>query len=421
MKIAAIANANALAHISRLLEIAKVLRLRGHDILFGGHGEYLKVAEQHGFQTRELPYISRQQLINAVRSQKNLRDLYQYDQLEAFVRAELALYEAFHPDLVMVDNRPTARTSAEKAGLKTVAVLNVHMSPYRKIPFYSLCSRLKSSWAQTLAAPLDYAENIIESFFYDRIVMRDLNKLRRDLGLKRLYGYEHEGGDLEFLADVPEFNPAQDLPPAARFVGPLTWHNDLPPPACLGRLEAGRKTVYFSLGSDSLEELVEHFGALTEKGLQIVVACGKTARQIGQNEMPHVYFEEYVNTDHLLPKCDIVCCHGGNGTLYQALAFGLPVISVATHAEQYYGARRIQQLGLGRVLTLNKVNRQGIGIMLEALLQVLQEPNYRTKARAFSSKLQGWEGAELGAAEVENFGKRISATPPEALEKTPGQ
>lgn len=406
MKIAAIANANALAHISRLLEIAKVLRSRGHEILFAGHGEYLKVADWHGFPTRELPYISRQQLVNAVRSQKNLGDLYQYEQLKEFVEAELALYEEISPDLVMVDNRPTARTSAEKADLKTVAVLNVHMSLYRKIPFYSLCYRLKPAWAKWLAAPIDRAENAIESFFYDRIVVRDLNRLRRDLGLPRLYSYEHEEGDLAFLADVPEFNPVRRLPPHARFVGPLTWHNDLPPPACLDQLEEGRKTVYFSLGSDSLEELAEHFGVLTARGMQIVVACGKTVRAIGRNPIPHVFFEEYVNTDRLLPNCDIVCCHGGNGTLYQALAFGLPIVAVATHAEQYYGARRIQQLGLGRVLTLIEVNRKGFGLLLQTVLRVLEEPAYRSKAAAFARKLQGWNGAELAATEIERYGCR---------------
>lgn len=233
MKIAAIANANALAHISRLLEVAKVMRSRGHEVLFAGHGEYLKVAEDTGFATRELPYISRQQLVDSVRSSKTLRNLYQYEQLKVFVAAELELYEEFQPDLVMLDNRPTARTSAEKAGLKTVAVLNVQMSNFREMPFFSLSARFKPNWAQWLASPIDRVENAIECFFYDRIVMADLNRLRRDLGLPRLYSYQHEEGDLSFLADIPEFNPVRRLPPHARYIGPLTWHNNLPPPACL--------------------------------------------------------------------------------------------------------------------------------------------------------------------------------------------
>lgn len=236
------------------------------------------------------------------------------------------------------------------------------------------------------------------------MVMHDLNRLRRELGLKRLYSYEHEEGDLAFLADIPEFNPVRSLQPHARFVGPLTWHNDLPPPACLEQLDGDRRTVYFTLGSEGLEELADQFGALTGKGLQIVVATGKTDRLLGQKPAPNVFFEEYVNTDRLLPKCDLVCCHGGNGTLYQALAFGLPIVAVTTHAEQYYGARRVHQLGLGKVLTLKKVKQGGISLLFEAIVQVLEDPGYRRRAQAFSRHLQGWNGAELAATKIEDYG-----------------
>jgi UDP:flavonoid glycosyltransferase YjiC (YdhE family) len=278
------------------------------------------------------------------------------------------------------------------------------MSPYRKIPFYSLSPRLDSAWAKWLAAPIDATENAIETFFYDRVVMSGLNRLRRELGLNRIYGYEHEEGGLSLLADIPEFNPVRSLQPHARFIGPLTWHNELPPPACLQKLDKDRKTVYFTLGSEGLEELVEQFGALTGKGLQIVVATGKTNRVVGRQLTPNVFFEEYVNTDELLPRCDIICCHGGNGTLYQALAYGLPIVAVATHAEQYYGARRIQQLGLGRALTLKMVRRAGIRILIEAVLQVLEDPGYRERAQAFSRHLLDWNGAERAALEIADYG-----------------
>ena len=69
MKVAALANAHALAHVSRLLEISKVLRSHGHEITFAGRGKYLQIASQDGFTTRELPYISAEQIVRAVRTQ----------------------------------------------------------------------------------------------------------------------------------------------------------------------------------------------------------------------------------------------------------------------------------------------------------------------------------------------------------------
>lgn len=404
MRILAIANAHALAHVSRLLEISKVLRDRGHEIIFCGTGKYLEVATMDNFPIRELPYISINQIIEAVRSNK-LGQLYPIAQLETFVTAELELYQELLPDLILIDNRPTARTSADKAGIKTVAVLNVHMSPYRKIPFNSLASKLGKP-NNILLSIVDNIENKIEYFFYDRIVMGGLNTLRRQLGLKKYFANQHEAGDLSLLCDVPEFNPIHSpLPVNVQFIGPLTWHNKIPPPNCLQHLDKDRKTVYFSLGSESLEELLSQLGVLTQQGVQVVVACGKTEGNLNLPSSPHVYLEEYINTDELLPYCNAVCCHGGNGTLYQALAFGLPIVAVATHAEQNIGAQRIQNLGLGRALTLKELNKKGMEHLVQLMQIVLSDVEIQKNTQQFAKILSKWHGAKTAADEIERFTK----------------
>lgn len=402
MRILAIANAHALAHVSRLLEIAKPLRQRGHEVLFAGYGKYLQVAGWDGFPTRELPYITVEQVVQAVRTQK-LWELYREQELEGFIAAELALYTEYRPDLVLIDNRPTARTSADKAGLKSASVLNVHMSNYRAIPFFSYVQM-----AGELHLPgLDLAdrmENRFENRVYNRLVMGGLNKVRRKMGLAPLFAYQHEEGvNQSFLADIPEFNPVAELPEHIRYIGPMTWRNTLPAPACLEKLDPARPVAYFTLGSEGLEELVAQLGSLTERGVQVVVAAG-AADLSGVRAPQGVFLEQYVNTDTLLPHCDLVCCHGGNGTLYQALGHGLPCVVVATHAEQHYGGKRIQQLGLGSAMTLKQLRRQGMGSLVESVRRVLETPSYRDKARAFMPQVKAWNGAELAADVIEGLG-----------------
>lgn len=392
MKILALANAHALAHVSRLLEIAKVLRQHGHEIEFAGHGKYLPTAAQDGFITHELPYISVERVVEAVRSQK-LWILYPEAELNTFIDAELDLYQRVQPDLVLLDNRPSARTSADIAGLPTAAVLNVHMSNYRRIPFFSY-RQLSGGLPGTGLA--DRLENAIERQVYDRLVMGGLNAIRRKRGLARRYAYQHEEGDLSLLADIPEFNPAGPLPDHVRYVGPLTWHNTLPPPACLQKLVPGKPTAYFTLGSEGLDELLAHLTPLVQQGLQIVVATGAAALH-GISAPEGVFLERFVNTDALLPHCDLVCCHGGNGTLYQALSYGLPCVVVATHAEQHYGGKRIQELGLGKSLTLKQVRRTGIATLVRAAQHVISTPAYREAAAAFARHLQGKDAATTAA------------------------
>lgn len=397
MKIVAMANAHALAHVSRLLEIAKVLRTRGHEVVFAGYGKYLPTAGWDGFATHELPYISVERVVEAVRSQK-LWILYREAELERFIDAELALYRSYQPDLVLIDNRPSARTSADLAGIPTAAVLNVHMSNYRRIPFFSYRQLTGDLPGMALA---DRVENAIERNIYDRLVMGGLNAVRKKRGLKRRYAYEHEEGDLSLLADIPEFNPVYKLPAHARYIGPLTWRNTLPAPACLSKLDSDKPTAYFTLGSEGLDELVAHLGELAGQGIQIVVATG-AANPVADLKMPpDVFLEQYVNTDALLPHCDLVCCHGGNGTLYQALSHGLPCVVVATHAEQHYGGKRIQELGLGVSLTLKQLRRVGIAKLIKAVQQVLTTPAYRDRALAFSKHLKSGDSAVRAADTIE--------------------
>ena len=162
-------------------------------------------------------------------------------------------------------------------------------------------------------------------------------------------------------------------------------------------------TVYFSLGSEGLGELVAHLGELARQGMQIVVATGD-ANLSAQDYPPHgVYLERYVNTEILLPRCELVCCHGGNGTLYQALWHGLPTVVVATHAEQHYGGKRIQQLGLGRTLSLKKLQRRGMGSLVDLVYRVQRNPTYRQNALQFSHHVKSWNGAQLAANEVERY------------------
>jgi len=401
MRILAIANAHALAHVSRLLGIAKVLRQQGHEILFAGHGKYLQVATWDGFPIRELPYITVEQVVRAVRTQK-LWELYRAKELEGFIEAELALYAEYQPDLVLLDNRPTARTSADKVGLRSASVLNVHMSNYRRIPFVSYVQMAGNFHLPGL--PLaDRIENAIERQVYDRVVMGDLNSIRRRMGLKRLYSYEHEEGNLSFLADIPEFNPVDRLPDHLRFIGPLTWRNTLPDPACLDQLDPSRPTVYFTLGSEGLDELVEHLDILTRRGIQIVVATGAADITKREDIPDGVFLEQYINTDALLPHCDLVCCHGGNGSLYQALSFGLPCVVVATHAEQHYGGKRIRQLGLGQSMTLKQLRRRGMDTLAKSVAEVLETPSYRQVAKGYIPLLKSWNGATQAAETIESW------------------
>ncbi len=416
MKILVLMNAHALAHVSRPLEIARILRKRGYEFIFAGFGKYLKVAEQAGFETRELSYISAEQLVKAVRAQR-LDQLYKADQLKEFIERELELYKEIKPDLLITDCRMTASTSAELAKIKTVAILNIHMSMYRKIPFYSLRNFLrlnetnfKENWMVNIT---DRIENKIEFYFYDKLVMGNINKLRVSYGLEKKYSYMMEEGDLTLFPDIPEFIPVSRMPDNAYYVGPLTWHNDLPAPACLreNKIDPSKKCIYLTIGSDGLEELIEEISVLVNKSIQVIIAKGGAKQDTNMPLPSGVFVEEFVNTDKLYGTepgsnriIDLIVCHGGNGTIYQALNAGIPIVGIATHEEQNYGLKRVNRLELGIGLTAKTFKQKGVKVLLDAIEEVINNPKYKRNAERFQQLiLKNGNSAEKAADIVENY------------------
>ncbi len=87
---------------------------------------------------------------------------------------------------------------------------------------------------------------------------------------------------------------------------------------------------------------------------------------------------------------DLVVCHGGNGTIYQALSHGRPVIGIPTIPDQAYNMRMVERLKLGTSITWQTFF-DNPGILLDKVKQTLD--NYsileRTCAFRFSSS-GGW-------------------------------
>jgi UDP:flavonoid glycosyltransferase YjiC (YdhE family) len=233
--------------------------------------------------------------------------------------------------------------------------------------------------------------------------MAGMNKLRKKLSLRPRYGNALWDGDLILFPDIPEFNPVSRMPANAHYVGPLTWRNNFPSPGCIGLLNPSRPCAYFTIGSEGLEEIIETLGTLAEQSIQVIVATGKMSRDLSVKLPSNIFLETFVNTDKVLPYCDLVVCHGGNGTIYQALANGLPIVGFATHEEQNYGLKRVNQLELGLGFKSKVLQKKGAGFLVNVIDRVLGTAKYQENAKNFQGRLQAWHGAAISADLIERF------------------
>jgi sterol 3beta-glucosyltransferase len=88
----------------------------------------------------------------------------------------------------------------------------------------------------------------------------------------------------------------------------------------------------------------------------------------------------------VVPRCAAAVVSGALGTLSAALAAGVPVVVLPQLFDQLWHGRRVEQLGVGIMVT--RPSR-----VPSAVTSVLADPQYAERARALAARLQAEDGA----------------------------
>jgi UDP:flavonoid glycosyltransferase YjiC (YdhE family) len=389
----------SLAHVTRVFEVGRALRSRyGHRVVFCCGGPYVHILREGGFEVVPVFTVDIETTLAVARSGKPPPLGWWRSVCDQAVASELAAISAVRPDAVIGDMRWTLSTSARAARVPYVSVTN-------------------ACWTDKFAVPIELPETHIARRILGRGLARaafpsimrlsmaygalGFSRVRRAHRLRRLRSmWEAVEGDVTLLADVPEFMPVKaDTPPNVRYVGPILWNADIEPPPWLAKLDRSRPTVYFTMGStgyaSSFEEAVRVFGN-TE--FQLLMT---TAGQVHiPDPPPNVFVANYAPGAALMGVSDVVVSHGGNGTIYQALAHGVPVIGVPTLFDQEINMGRVEALGLGRRLA----GSQASGRALEgAVRAILGDGGYRERCKGMAALIARTHGPAEAALHIHDF------------------
>jgi UDP:flavonoid glycosyltransferase YjiC (YdhE family) len=196
---------HALSHVTRLLEIARALRDVGHEVLFGGEGRYLELAREAGYPV--LPLFTLDHDWVMARSRAGRADWWSGPLLERSVEAELALLAEQAPDVVLGDFRYSLSISCERAKIAYASLLNAAWTNY-----YTIRDRAPEHFAPTQLlgrALLDPVVPWLKAY----ILWADngpARRLRKRMGLRpRRNVFDSMRGDLNLLADIPEYGPVR--------------------------------------------------------------------------------------------------------------------------------------------------------------------------------------------------------------------
>lgn len=165
-------------------------------------------------------------------------------------------------------------------------------------------------------------------------------------------------------------------------------------------------TVYLTLGTSPLfntrRAIFRAFiEGLAEQSLNLIVAVGRNNEPGDFGPAPaNARIERYIPQTLVFPRCDLVICHAGSGTVMAALAHGLPLVLVPIGADQPQNARRCGDLGFAHVADMDSLSPS---VARAAVLDALGDPSYRRNAERLRAEIEGLPGPEQAVTFLERL------------------
>lgn len=333
-----------MSHYLRCLQLAEAISDL-YDIRFAHSERYGEIVKKAGFQTFPCEGINPQEVMACA---KNFDFSWiNKDNLERVFQSQVECIQECKPAAVLGDTSPTLKMAAEATQVPYVSLMNGYMTKYyrfvRKIARAHPAVQFEDKLPPRL---FDLMVKIGEKGAF-RQVHKPFKKIRKKYGLspQKMYLDELEG-DHNLICDLPSLFPQKNLSSNYRFIGPLFYSGQESEQEVLRFLGKGKPNILLSMGSSGDFKKFSFLMGEAYKNINIIVAGNANGALQGNN----ILSRAFLNNCAILEKVYLMLCHGGNGTIYQSLAFGVPVICSTSIFEQEWNVQRIVDLNLGASL-----------------------------------------------------------------------
>jgi MGT family glycosyltransferase len=154
-----------------------------------------------------------------------------------------------------------------------------------------------------------------------------------------------------------------------------------------------RKLVLIALSTSNQNQghlLQRLCDACAQLDVEALVTTGPTIAPEQLATTPNVTAIDFVNHDEVLPEADLLVTHAGHGTVAAGLRYGVPMLCIPLGRDQPSNARRVGELGLGRVLDPD-LSAAALG---HAIYSMLRDREVRRRAEQFRESLQAHPGLD---------------------------
>lgn len=278
-----------------------------------------------------------------------------------------------------------ARIAQEKLG---IPMASLHLEPDRFWSVYDTgvlpLPRTFSSWHPPAFKKFQFrlADRYVDLRF------SAVNTFRKELGLEKTRGLLHHwwNSPQRVIALFPEWWGAKqpDWPPQTIVTGFPLWDEIEQQPLSAEAksfLEEDESPIVFSPGAVNLQ--ARKFLEAAAKSCSILGRRGiiltKYAQMVPENLPPGVQYFDYLPFSSLLPQAAALVHHGGIGTSGQALAAGVPQVTIPMMHSNIDSATRLERLGTAIKIDKRKLNPSLLAESLEYVIgssEVLERCNY---------------------------------------------
>ena len=380
-------------HTNPTLDVVRELVRRGHAIRYYSFEEFREKIEDTGacfvscdaFLT-PLDRESERRMRRVSTTEMSVRSFETTARMDGMLTGEIA---SFRPDLIVSDSACFwGKLAAMKHGLPMV------------------CS------TTTFAFNCDSARYMKSSFRETADILLGLPRVMRAMQALRPLGYAVKSpldivqntNDTDTIVYTSErFQPCAESFDKAhyRFVGPSVK-------AVAPAQKQGRPLVYVSLGTviNDRPDFYRHcIEAVRGENLELLISCGRAFDRASLGVLPeNVTAKDYVNQMKVLARASLFLTHCGMNSASEGLYMGVPELLFPLTGEQQAVARRVLEMGAGRLLTPQEASDPEA--IRRAVKEALADESLKAAALAMRADFLACGGPKEAADFIEQVGRK---------------
>lgn len=385
-----------------LLRLGASLLSEGHQVRLCAPPDFAQVSGEHGLDFVPLG-VNIHDFMNEAAAALHKGGLSMIREMDRFSRLSIDNQFRVLPEATAGMDRVIAAGTITGAA----SAAELHSIPFQYVVYTP--ALLRSATHTPAFFPFQLRSHTINRILWGFVdvavrlgIGRQINTQRHALGLAPISDFlRHATSERPVVAvDRPLARVPDDYPRGydqIRCLHPLA--GEPLPPKLQSFLDAGPPPVYLGFGSmpdpNPAETTRRLLTAIDRLGCRAVIARGWAG--LGEATLPaSVTIVDSVAHQTLFPQMAAIVHHGGAGTTHSAARAGVPQIVLPHVLDQFYFARRVEELGIGPPgLARRKLNVENLVGLLGA---TLENDFVANRARQLGDELAG-----LGPAQLDVF------------------